>query len=161
MLRFGEVGAPSTPAGAMRRPFSSTSVRLAPMPRRFAVATPGPSSRTKPEKERLELHAGCRTGFLQYLAGVNETGLTLHIRTDDLQGRDARVGAALDPRPGNDDFLDDTGGLRFGQGRQGCFFLGLFFLGLFFGRYRDGVCSFGLLRQRWRGNQAAEAKRNC
>ena len=52
-LRSAEPTAPRVPAGAIRRPFRSTRVRVAPRPRSERVLAPGPPSVTKPPKALL------------------------------------------------------------------------------------------------------------
>ena len=47
LFKSGAVGAPPTPAGDMRRLFTSSSVRVGSKPRRFTLAAPGPLSSTK------------------------------------------------------------------------------------------------------------------
>src|SRR5258706_14590884 len=59
MIAFGstfksaEPTEPREPAGATRRPFNRTSVRVVPRPRSPIVLTPGPPSTTKPPKALL------------------------------------------------------------------------------------------------------------
>ena len=156
MPKSGDDGAPSTPVGAMRRPFSSTSVRLAPRPRRFAVVEPGPVVEHEAVERQIELHARGRAGLLQDLAGVDEAGLALDVGADDLQRRDARVGAAPDTRAGDDDLFDACLlGLR--QGRRRGFVFGLLLLYRF-----GGVFGLGLLRQRRRrGDKPSEGQDRC
>lgn len=50
-LMDGWVGAPSTPSGARRRPFTKTNVRPGPSPLKLIVSEPGPLSVTKPAKD--------------------------------------------------------------------------------------------------------------
>src|SRR6187401_1722758 len=52
-FRSAEPTEPREPAGATRRPLSSTRVREVPRPRSEMVFTPGPPSTTKPPKELL------------------------------------------------------------------------------------------------------------
>ena len=94
-------------------------------------------ARSVVENEALEgqvdLPAGRRGGLLQYLAGVDEASFALHVRHDDLQRRDARVGAALDARAGDDDLLDGCviwrDACRIGCGRRLLFVLRLVVVG--------------------------------
>ena len=101
---------------------------------------------------QVELHARRRAGFLQNLACIDEAGLALDVRADDLQRRDARVGAAPDARAGNDDLFDARlFGLRQG-GRRGLVF------GLLLLRRFVGLFGCGLLRQRRRGDKASQGQ---
>ena len=156
MLKSGDDGAPSTPEGAMRRPFSSTSVRFCAKAAQVRGSGAGAVVENEALKGEVELHARGRAGLLQNLAGVDEAGLALDVGADDLQRRDARVGAAPDARAGDDDLFDASLlGLR--QGRQRGFVFGLLLLYRF-----GGVFGPGLLRQRRRrGDKPSEGQDRC